>query len=87
MGASNISLGSNEAATANTPGFLGMVGRDAQSHPIEYRIHAASIAMPFVGEYLEIPEGIHALEGLATGVEALKGASDLHKEVPQEPQQ
>jgi|HubBroStandDraft_2_1064218.scaffolds.fasta_scaffold99079_1 hypothetical protein len=53
--------------------FARALGSDIYHHPINYALHAAGFALPFlhVGE---------AAEGLLTGAEALKTAFDLNKE-------
>ena len=70
----------NAAAYAGTPDAVGAfgkaVGHDAMEHPFNYILHAAGLALPFMG----VGE---AVEGIATGVEALKTAFDLQKEAGQ----
>lgn len=54
--------------------FARAVGSDMYHHPINYALHAAGLALPF----LDVGE---AAEGLITGAEALKTAFDLNKEM------
>jgi hypothetical protein len=65
------------ASDAGTPSlgyhFARALGSDIYHHPINYALHAAGFALPF----LEVGE---AAEGLITGAEALKTAVDLNKE-------
>ena len=65
----NAATGGQDAAVF----FPGVVAKDVVAHPFMYAIHAAGLALPF----LHVPQ---AVEGIATGVEALITAYDLGKE-------
>ncbi len=74
FGASVLSEASQNAVAKTDQLFVQSVARDAYHHPINYALHAAGLALPF----LEVGE---AVEGLITGAEALKTAVDLNKEM------
>ena len=73
FGASTLSEASQNAFAKTDELFVRAVASDAYHHPIKYAIHAAGLALPF----LHVPQ---AIEGIATGVEALITANDLVKE-------
>lgn len=73
LGANNLGAARDASLPSFEYQFARALGSDIYHHPINYALHAAGFALPFlhVGE---------AAEGLLTGAEALKTAFDLNKE-------
>ncbi len=66
-----LGSGAIQAGTeATAPGFFTTMNRDAAAHPYEYGMHAAGLALPFLGVPIEV-------EGIITAVEAVEMAHKL----------